>query len=95
MRQIRETLGFNKSSLYYQPKQAPAEHVFRGEIEKLAGRYSSYGYRGITALLMSKGYAVGYRRVARLMRAANLSVAVKRVSQTTNSVDDVSVGQSP
>ena len=90
MRQICDTLGFNKSSLYYQPKQDPCEAILRDEIEQLALRYPKYGYRRITALLVSKGYAVGYRRVARLMKAANLSVAVKQVCcQTTTSIDGV------
>ena len=83
MRQICETLGFNKSSLYYQPKQDPCEAVFREEIEKLALRYPTYGYRRITKLLLRRGYPVGYKRVARLMKSANLSVSVKRVCQTT------------
>ena len=90
MRQICETLGFNKSTLYYQPKQDPCEEVLRNEIEQLARRYPKYGYRRITKLLVRKGYTVGYKRVARLMKSANLSVAVKRVcSQTTQSIDSV------
>ena len=86
MRQICETLGFNKSSLYYQPKIDPSEEVLRAEIERLAAQHPTYGYRRITKLLLRMGYPVGYRRVARLMKAANLSVSVKRICQTTTSV---------
>ena len=89
VRQICETLGFNKSTLYYQPKIDPCEEVLRTEIEQLAGRYPKYGYRRITKLLVRMGYPVGYRRVARLMKSANLSVSVKRICQTTNSIDGV------
>ena len=89
MRQICETLGFNKSSLYYQPKIDPCEEVLRVEIEQLAARYPKYGYRRITKVLLCMGYTVGYRRVARLMKSANFSVSVKRVCQTTTSVDGV------
>ena len=89
VRQICETLGFNKSSLYYQPKIDPSEEVLRAEIEQLAARYPKYGYRRITALLVRMGYRVGYRRVARLMKSANLSVSVKRICQTTNSLQGV------
>ena len=89
MRQISETLGFNKSTLYYQPKIDPFEDVLREEIEQLAARYPTYGYRRITKLLVRMGYTVGYKRVVRLMKAANLSVSVKRVCQTTTSVDAV------
>ena len=89
MRQICETLGFNKSTLYYQPKIDPCEEVLRTEIEQLAARYPKYGYRRITKLLVRLGYPVGYRRVARLMKSANLSVCVKRICQTTKSLQGV------
>ena len=69
VRYICDVLGFNRSSLYYQPKPDPIEHELRDEIEKLAARYPKYGYRRITQLLLRMGYAVGYRRVARLMKA--------------------------
>ena len=87
VREICETLGFNRSSFYYQPREDPSEiSVLRAEIEKLAGRYPRYGYRRITQLLQRQGYSVGTRRVARLMKANNLLVAVKRACQTTKSL---------
>ena len=86
VRQICEVLGINKSTLYYHSKNDPSEDVLREEIERLAARYPTYGYRRITKLLVRMGYAVGYRRVARLMKAANLSVSVKRICQTTTSI---------
>ncbi len=85
VRQICEVLGINKSTLYYQAKNDSSEDVLREEIERLAARYPTYGYRRIRKLLLRMGYAVGYRRVARLMKAANLSVSVKRICQTTTS----------
>ena len=85
VRQICEVLGFTRSSLYYHPKQDPSEAVLRDEIETLALRYPTYGYRRITEMLVRMGYSVGYKRVARLMKAANLSVSVKRICQTTTS----------
>ena len=36
MRQICETLGFNKSTFYYQPKIDTSENVLRTEIQQLA-----------------------------------------------------------
>ena len=86
VRYICEVLGFNRSSLYYQPKTDPFEQQLRDEIEKLSARYPTYGYRRITQLLLRMGYAVGYRRVARLMKEENLSVTVKRACQTTQSL---------
>ena len=87
MRQICDTLGFHKSTFYYQPKIDPSEDVLRAEIETLATRYPTYGYRRITALLLRQGYSVGYKRVARLMKEKNLWVCVKRAeTQTTKSL---------
>ena len=89
VREICETLGFTRSNFYYQPKIDPSEDVLRDEIEQVAARYPTYGYRRITKLLVNQGYTVGYRRVARLMKSGNLSVAVKRACQTTRSTDEV------
>ena len=86
MRQICETLGFHKSTFYYQPKIDPSEDVLRSEIQTLAARYPTYGYRRIRALLLRQGYPVGYKRVARLMKDNDLLVSVKRATQTTKSL---------
>ena len=86
VREICETLGFNRSSFYYHPQEDPSEELLRSEIEKLAGRYPRYGYRRITQLLLRQGYTVGTRRVARLMKNSNLLVSVKRACQTTKSL---------
>ena len=66
MRQICQTLGFNKSTFYYQPKSDASEEVLRAEIQRLAAAYPTYGYRRITKLLVAEGHTVGYKRVARL-----------------------------
>ena len=88
VREISETLGFNRSLFYYQPKGETSDEALRDEIQGLASRYPKYGYRRITKLLVRLGYTVGYRRVARLMKADNLRVAVKRVScRTTQSLE--------
>ena len=55
VRQICETLGFTRSTLYYQPKQDPCEEGLQEEIETLARRYPKYGYRRITQLLLRMG----------------------------------------
>ena len=86
MREICETLGFNRSSFYYHPQEDLSEALLPSEIEKLAGRYPRYGYRRITQLLLRRGYTVGTRRVARLMKNSNLLVTVKRACQTTKSL---------
>ena len=88
VREICETLGFNRSSFYYHSQEDPSEDALRSEIETLAGRYPRYGYRRITQLLLRMGYTVGTRRVARLMRTHNLLVAVKSACRTTQSSQD-------
>ena len=65
LQEMCETLGFNRSSFYYQPREDPSEDALRSEIEKLAGWYPRYGYRRITQLLLRRGYTVGTRRVVR------------------------------
>ena len=87
MRQICQTLGFNKSTFYYQPRSDASEAVLRAEIQRLAAAYPTYGYRRITKVLGAEGHTVGYKRVARLMKEENLSVSVKRACQTTHSLD--------
>ena len=86
VREVCETLGFNRSSFYYHPQEDPSEALLRSEIETLAGRYPRYGYRRITQLLLRMGHTVGTRRVARLMKNRNLLVSVKRACQTTKSL---------
>ena len=87
VRQISETLGFNRSNLYYQPKKDTCEVLLQQEIEKLSACYPKYGYRRPTEMLLRPGYTVGYRRVARLMKSANLLVSIKHACQTTQSLD--------
>ena len=60
VREIADTLGFNRSLLYYQPKSDTSDEVLRDEIQRLAMRYPKYGYRRITKLLVRMGYTVGY-----------------------------------
>ena len=86
MRDICEILGIHRSSFYYQSKEDPSEAVLCAEIEALAGRYPTYGYRRITQLLRRQRYSVGTRRVARLMKEKNLLVSIKRAGQTTKSL---------
>ena len=87
VRQICQTLGFNRNLLYYHPKRAPSEGELREKIEALCLQYPKYGYRRIRELLLRQGYTVSHRRVARIMKAANLSVSIKRVCRTTRSLE--------
>ncbi len=59
VRQICETLGFNRSNLYYHSKQAPCEAGLQDEIETLSLLYPTYGYRRPTQLLVRNGSPSG------------------------------------
>ena len=87
VRQICETLGFNRNLLYYHPKGDPSEGELREKIEALCLAYPKYGYRRIRELLLRQGHTVSHRRVARFMKEANLSVSIKRVCRTTRSLE--------
>ena len=87
VRQICETLGFNRSLVYYSPKSDPSERELREKIEAFCLQSPTYGYRRITKLVAAEGHPVGYKRVSRLMKEADLSVAVKRMCQTTRSAE--------
>ena len=44
MREICQTLDFNKSTFYYQPKIDTSQDVLPTEIQQLAAAYPTYGY---------------------------------------------------
>ena len=91
VRQISDTLGYNRNLLYYHPKSDPSEGELREKIEALCLQYPTYGYRRIRKLLLRQGYTVNHKRIARIMKEANLSVSIKRVCRTTRSLE----GQGP
>ena len=66
VRQICQTLGFNRSLVYSHSKSDPSQRELREKIEALCLEYPKYGYRRIKALLLRQGYTVGTRRVARV-----------------------------
>jgi len=78
MLQIRQRLGFNKSTFYYQPRIDASADVLRSEIQRLAA-YPTYGYRRITKLLVAEGPTLGDKRVARLMKEENLTLKAEEV----------------
>jgi len=45
MRSICETLGINKSTIYYQRQMDEYELELRDKIEQIAAKYPRYGYR--------------------------------------------------
>lgn len=78
-------LGLERSSLYYEPREASGENLQLMRL--LDEQYTAtpfYGIRRMTAWLRTQGYLVNPKRVARLMRAMGLEAIYPkpRSSQT-------------
>jgi putative transposase len=80
--------GVSRASFYrHWQAAAPREEEteLRDELQTLALRHRSYGYRRLTAEVRRAGYAVNRKRVLRMMRADNLlSVRKRRFVVTTD-----------
>ena len=86
---VCQVLNYARSQIYYEPQGPPDDTDIKAEIIDLAGRYPTYGYRRITAMLTRQGHSINHKRVVRLMRALGLvgQRPVKR-KRTTNSNHD-------
>lgn len=68
-----ELLAVNRSSIYYEGKEAALDDVtLLNEIRGIWMRHSYFGYRRITKELQSLGYPVNRKRVQRLMRLGGI-----------------------
>jgi putative transposase len=85
-RLICRATGWPRSSLYHAPRPRAGEATLRAAIARLAGRWPTYGYRRITALLRREGRAVNGKRVQRLMGLMGLAGRpAERKPRTTDS----------
>ena len=76
-----EMAGISRAGYYRfldPDKPAPADLDLRGEMQKIALEWPSYGSRRITEELKARGWEVNRKRVRRLMREDNLLCVVKR-----------------
>lgn len=84
MARIASALGLNRTYCYAllkpsEPSAGPDPDAdLKDRIRALCGRFPTYGYRRITALLRrpSKGLVVNRKKVARLMSEMGLSVTI-------------------
>ena len=80
-----EALGLPRSSAYYRPRPEEDRPIREALIE-LAGRWPTYGYRRLTAMLRRQGHAVNGKRVRRLMHELGIAgEAPARRPRTTDS----------
>jgi transposase InsO family protein len=85
-RLICRATGWPRSSLYHRPRLRAGEAGLRAAIRRLAGRWPTYGYRRITALLRREGRPVNGKRVRRLMGLMGLAGRpARRKPRTTDS----------
>jgi putative transposase len=77
-RRACRVLNQPRSVQRYQSNKSEEAEVLRGDIVRLAGTYSRYGYRRITALVRAEGWVVNRKRVERIWREEGLKVPAKQ-----------------
>jgi putative transposase len=89
-RLVCRLLDFPRCQLYRAPRDATdAAAGLRGALARLAGRWPTYGYRRLTALLTREGWAVNHKRVRRLMAELGIhGLPPVRRKRTTDSGHD-------
>jgi putative transposase len=89
-RLVCRLLDFPRCQLYRTPSQDAAGDVpLRDALNRLAGQWTTYGYRRLTALLRRQGQEVNGKRVRRLMAEMGIhGLRPVRRKRTTNSVHD-------
>jgi putative transposase len=74
VRWLCRLLGCPRAALYRSAEEAgEEEEKLRAAVRRLAGRWPTYGYRRITALLRRERWAVNGKRVRRVMRELGLA----------------------
>ncbi len=85
MNPLCEALGLPRGSAYYKPRTVEDRPV-REALVELAGRWPTYGYRRLTAMLRRSGHAINAKRVRRLMHELDMAgEAPRRRPRTTDS----------
>jgi putative transposase len=86
-RLVCRLLDFPRCQLYRTPPDTTAADApLRRALQRLAGRWPTYGYRRLTALLQRDGWTVNSKRVRRLMAELGIhGLLPVRRKRTTNS----------
>jgi putative transposase len=86
IRVVCRLLGVPRSSVYYTPKPASDEAVYKTTLLDLAAKFPTYGYRRLTAMMRRSGWTVNTKRVRRWMDELNLTGSPPaRKTRTTDS----------
>jgi putative transposase len=89
-RLVCRLLDFPRCQLYRTPLDTTdADAPLRRALQRLAGRWPTYGYRRLTALLQRDGWTVNSKRVRRLMAELGIhGLLPVRRKRTTDSAHD-------
>jgi putative transposase len=89
-RLVCRLLDFPRCQLYRAPTPAADEDAgLRRALQRLAGRWPTYGYRRLTKMLQRQGWAVNSKRVRRLMAELGIhGLLPVRRKRTTDSNHD-------
>ncbi len=82
---LAQQLGVARSSLYYQPKKPPTDHITTQQIVAVMAEHPAYGHRRVAWAL-----GINHKKTQRLMRQSGLKPRLRRGKKPTKPGD---VGQ--
>ena len=71
-------IGLARSTHRYQERRAGRDCELRQQLKELAAKRMRFGYRRLTAMLVSEGLAVNHKRVYRLYREEGLAMRIRQ-----------------
>ena len=70
-------IGLARSTLRYRVRKAGRDSELRQQLKELAAKRMRFGYRRLTAMLVSEGLAGNHKRVYRLYREEGLAMRIR------------------
>ena len=71
-------MGLARSTHRYRERKAGQDSELRQRLKELAGKRMRFGYRRLTAILVSQGLEVNHKRVYRLYREEGLAMRIRQ-----------------
>jgi putative transposase len=71
-------IGLARSTHRYRERRAGRDRELRQQLKELAAKRMRFGYRRLTAMLVSEGLAVNHKRVYRLYREEGLAMRIRQ-----------------
>src|SRR6476646_11951478 len=70
-------MGVGRSTHRYRGRKTERDCELRARLKELAAKRMRFGYRRLTAMLVSEGLAVNHKRVYRLYREEGLAMRIR------------------